>query len=113
MVFEITRLRLHIEAHTRKDKHESGHLIMKGTGKHQGRQQGCPTIEGRIIAMKNNGRDYNNQKKSNSRGKRHTEGNQEKHDKRKRSNPSIKKEGQFNLGRRRNRLHGWKNLCAK
>ena len=74
MVLEITRLQLHIEAHTRKDKHESGHLITKGAGRHQGRQQGCSTIEERIIAMKDNGRDYNDQKKSNSRGKRHTEG---------------------------------------
>ena len=86
---------------------------MKGAGRHQGRQQGCPTIEGRIMAMKDNGRDYNDQKKSNSRGKQHTEGDQEKHNKRKRSNPSIKKKGQFNLGRRQNRLHGWKDLCAK
>ena len=37
MVFEITRLRLHIEAHTGEDKHESGHLITKGAGRHQGR----------------------------------------------------------------------------
>ena len=78
---------------------------MKGIGRHQGRQQGCPTIEGRIMAMKNNSRDYNDQKKSNSRGRQHTEGDREKHNKRKRSNPS--------LGRRRNRLHGWKDLCAK
>ena len=74
MVFEITRLRLHIEAHTGEDKHKSGHLITKRAGRHQGRQQGYPTIEGRIMAMKDNGRDYNDQKKSNSRGKRHTEG---------------------------------------
>ena len=58
------------------------------------------------MAMKDNDRDYNDQKKSHSRGKRHTEGNQEKHNKRKRSNPSIKKEGRFNLRRRQNRLHG-------
>ena len=112
MIFEITRLRLHI-THTREDKHESGHLIMKKAGRHQGRQQGCPTIEGRIMATKDNGRNYNDQKKSNSRGKQHTKGDQEKHDKRKRSNPSIKKEGWFNLGRRQNRLHGWKDLYAK
>ena len=42
---------------------------MKGTDRHQVRQQGCPTIEGRIMAIKDNGRDYNDQKKSNSRGK--------------------------------------------
>ena len=113
MVFEITRLRLHTEAHTGEDKHESGHLITKGTGRHQGRQQGCPTIEGRIMATKNNGRDYNDQKKSNSREKRNTEGDQKKCDKRKRSNPSIRKKGWFNLGRRQNRLHEWKDLCAK
>ena len=42
---------------------------MKGAGRHQGRQQGCPTIEGRIVATKNNGRNYNDQEKNNSRGK--------------------------------------------
>ena len=47
---------------------------MKGTGRHQRRQQGCPIIEGRIMAMKDNGRDYNDQEKNNSRGKQHTEG---------------------------------------
>jgi len=59
MVFEITRLRLHIEVHTGEDKHKSRHFITKGVGRHQGRQQGCPTIEGRIMATKDNGRDYN------------------------------------------------------
>jgi len=69
MVFEITRLRLYIEAHTGEDKHENRYLIMKGAGRYQGRQQGCPIIEGRIMVMKDNSRDYNDQKKSNSRGK--------------------------------------------
>ena len=113
MVFEIIRLQLHIEVHTRENKHESGHLITKGAGRHQGRQQGCPTIKGRIVAMKNNSRDYNDQEKNNSRGKQHTEEDQEKHDKRKRSNPNTRKKGWFNLGRRWNHLHGWKNLCAE
>ena len=70
MVFEITRLQLHIEVHTGENKHESRHLIMKGAG----RQQGCPTIKERIVATKNNSRDYNDQEKNNSRGKQHTKG---------------------------------------
>ena len=69
MVFEITRLQLHIKTHTGEDKHESRHFIIKRTGRHQGRQQGCPTIEGRIMTIKDNDRDYNDQKKSHSRGK--------------------------------------------
>ena len=80
---------------------------MKGTDRHQRRQQGCPIIEGRIMAMKDNGRDYNDQEKNNSRGKQHTEGDQWKHDKKKRSNPSTRKKGWFNLRRR------WKNLCTE
>ena len=48
MVFEITRLQLHIKTYTRKDKYKSRHLIIKGTGRHQRRQQECPIIEGSI-----------------------------------------------------------------
>ena len=73
MIFEITRLWLHAKTYTREDKHESGHLITKEASRHQRRQQGCPTIEGRIIATKDNGRDYNDQEENNSRGKRNTE----------------------------------------
>ena len=69
MVFEITRLQLHIKAYTRENKHKSGHLIMKEAGRHQGRQQGCSTIGRRIMATKNNSKDHNDQEKNNSRGK--------------------------------------------
>ena len=85
---------------------------MKGTGQHKRRQQGCPIVERRIMATKDNSRDHDDQEE-NSRGKQHIEGDQKKHDKRERSNPGIRKEGQFNLGRRRNHLHGWKDLCTE
>ena len=68
MVFEVTRLQLHTETYTRKDKHEGGHFIMKETGRHKRRQQGCPIVKRRIVATKNNSRDHNDQEK-NSRGK--------------------------------------------
>ena len=42
---------------------------MKEAGRYQRRQQGCPTIEGRIMATKDNGKDYNDQEENNSRGK--------------------------------------------
>ena len=86
---------------------------MKGAGKYQRRQQGCPTIEGRIMATKDNGKDYNDQEENNSRGKRNTEEDQEEHNKKKRSDPSTRKKGWFNLERRQNHLHGWKDLYAK
>ena len=86
---------------------------MKGAGRHQGRQQGCPTIERRIMATKDNGRDHNDQEENNSRGKRHTEGDQKKHDKRKRNNPSTRKKGRFNLGGRWSGVHGRKSLYAE
>ena len=48
---------------------------MKGTDRHQRRQQGCPINEGRIMAMKDNGRDNNNKKKNDSRRKQYTQEN--------------------------------------
>ena len=48
---------------------------MEGASRHQGRQQGCPTIKRRIMAMKNNSRDHNDQKGNNSRRKQYTQGN--------------------------------------
>ena len=62
--------------------------------------------------MKGNSRNHDNQKE-NSRGKQHIEGDQKKHDKRERSSPGIGEERQSNLGRRQNRLHGWKDLCTE
>ena len=69
MVFEITRLQFHVEVYTRKNKYESRHFIMEGASRHQERQQRCPTIKRRIMAIKNNGRDHNDQKKNNNGGK--------------------------------------------
>ena len=37
---------------------------MEGSSRHQGRQQGCPAIKRRIMAMKNNSGDHNNQKEN-------------------------------------------------
>jgi len=39
---------------------------MERTGEHQRRQQGCLTPKGRIMAMKDNSRDHNDQKKNNN-----------------------------------------------
>jgi len=69
MVFEVTRLRFHIKAHTGENEHKSRHLIMKGADRYEGRQQGCPTIERRIMATKDNGRDHNDQEENNNRRK--------------------------------------------
>ena len=69
MVFKITRLQFHTEIYTGEDEYKSGHLIKEGASRHQGRQQGCPVTKRRIIAMKDNSRDYNNQKKNDSRRK--------------------------------------------
>ena len=112
MVFEVTKLRLHTETHTGEDKHKGRHFIIKGTGQHKRRQQGCPIVKRRVMATKDNGRNHNNQKE-NSRGKQHIGGDQKKHDKRERSSPGIGEERWSNLGRRRNHLHGWKDLCTK
>ena len=68
MVFEVTRLQLHTETYTGKDKHEGRYSITERTGQHKRRQQGCTIIKRRIVAMKDNGRDHNDQKED-SRGK--------------------------------------------
>ena len=64
------------------------------------------------MAIKDNSRNYDDQKE-NSKRKQHIEGDQKKHDKRERSSPGIGEERQFNLRRRQNHLHGWKNLYTK
>ena len=37
---------------------------MEGSSRYQGRQQGCSAIKRRIMTMKNNGRDHNDQKEN-------------------------------------------------
>ena len=113
MVFEITRLQFHIEAHTRKDKYESRYPIKERASGHQRRQQGCPVIEREIMAIKDNGRDHNDQEENNNERRRYTQGNQKKHNKREGSCSSIEERGQSNLGRRWSGIHGRKNLCTK
>ena len=98
--------------YSQEDKYKSRHSIKEGASRHQRGQQGCPAIERRIVAAKNNGRDHNDQEKNNSREKQHIQGNQEEHNKRERSCSSIE-ERQPNLGRRWSGLHRRKNLYAK
>ena len=66
MVFEIIRLRFHTEIYTKEDKYKSEHPIKEGASRHQRRQQGCSAIERRIMAMKNNSRDHNDQEENDS-----------------------------------------------
>ena len=75
MVFEITRLWFHAETYTGKDKYESRHLITEGSSRHQERQQGCLAIKRRIIAIKDNSGDHNDQKKNHNRRKQYTQEN--------------------------------------
>ena len=75
MIFEITRLQFHTEAYTSEDKYESRHLIMEEASRYQGRQQGYPAIKRRIMAMKNDSRDHNDQKKNNNGEKQYTQEN--------------------------------------
>ena len=42
---------------------------MEGASRYQGRQQGCLAIKRRIMAMKDNGRDHNDQEENNNRRK--------------------------------------------
>ena len=63
MVYEITRLQFHTETYTGEDEYKSKHLIKEGASRYQGRQQGCPVTKRRIMAIKDNSRDHNDQKK--------------------------------------------------
>ena len=113
MVFEVTRLQLHTMPYSWKDEYESEYPVKKRNSGYQRRQQGCLAIEEKIMAAKDNGRDHNDQEENNSRRKQHTQGNQEKCNKRERSCSSTKEGGQPNLGRRWSDLHRRKGLCTK
>ena len=65
------------------------------------------------MAAKDNSRNHNDQEKTNSRGKQHTQRNQEKHNKRERSCSSTKERGWPNLERRQSGVHGRKSLCTE
>jgi len=113
MVFEITKLRFYTETYTGKNEYESRHPIKEGASGYQRRQQGCPAIERRIMAVKDNSRDHNDQEKNDSRRKQYIQENQEKHNKRERSCSSTEERGRSNLGRRWSGLHKRKGQYAK
>jgi len=69
VVFKVTGLWLYAETYTGKDKYKDIHSFKERTSEYQRGQQGCSTPEGRITAMKDNSRDYNNKKKNDSRRK--------------------------------------------
>ena len=53
MVSQVVRLWLHFMIHSRKDKHESGYFVKKGSSRHQRRQQRYQNTQGQIIEKKN------------------------------------------------------------
>ena len=63
MVPQVTRLRFHIETYTGKDKHKGRHTFKKRSSEHQGRQQRRSTLEGQVVATKDNSRSHNNERK--------------------------------------------------
>ena len=96
-----------------KDKYKGRYPVKKRNSGYQRRQQGCPVIERKIIAAKDNGRNHNDQEENNSRRKQHTQRNQEKYNKRERSCSSTKEREWPNLGRRQSGLYRRKGLCTK
>ena len=62
MVLEVTRLRLYVEAYTRKDRHEGRHPIKKGSSKYKRRQQRCSITKEIIMDKDNNSRNYDARK---------------------------------------------------
>jgi len=75
VVFKVTRLQLYIETYTGKDEYEGRYSFKKRTSEHKGRQQRCLTPEGRIMATKDNSRDYNDKKEDKSRRRQYTQRN--------------------------------------
>ena len=67
VVPKVARLRFYTETYTRKDKYEGRYPFKKRSSEHQGRQQRCSTLEGQTMAMKDNSRDYNDERKQNKR----------------------------------------------
>jgi len=73
MVFKVTRLQLYVEIYTRKDKYEDRYFFKKGISEHKGGQQRYLTSGGRIMAMKDNSRDYNDKKEEEDRKRQYTQ----------------------------------------
>jgi len=74
VVFKVIELRLYAETYTGKNEYKDRHSFKERTSEYQRGQQGCSTSEERIIAMKDNSRDYNDKKEDNSRRKQYTQG---------------------------------------
>ena len=75
VVFKVTELWLYTETYTMKDKYKGRHSFKERTSEYQRGQQGCSTPEGRIMATKDNSKDYNDKKEDNGRRKQYTQGN--------------------------------------
>jgi len=69
MIFKVTILWLHTTTYSRRDKHESRHIIKKESSRYERRQQGCRIAQGQVIDKKSNHRSRcgYNQKKPNKR----------------------------------------------
>ena len=65
------------------------------------------------MAMKDNNRDHNDERKQDKGRRRDSQGDQKKYNKGERSCSSIGKERRSNLGRRQSGIHGRKNLYTK
>ena len=65
------------------------------------------------MIVKDNSRNHSDQEENDSRRKQHTQRNQEKRNKRKRSCSSTKERGWPNLEKRQSGLYGRKSLCTK
>ena len=72
VVFKVTGPQFYTETYTRKDKYKGRHSFKERTSEYQRGQQGCSTPEGRIMATKDNSRDYNDKKEDDSRRKQYT-----------------------------------------
>ena len=73
MILEVTRLRLYIEAYTRKDKYKDRHPFKKESSKYERRQQRYPITKGTIMDKENDSRNYDARKKDDNRQVRHNQ----------------------------------------
>ena len=65
MVSKVARLQFHTEVYTGKNKYEGRYSFKERSSEHQGRQQRYSTLEGQIMATKDNSRGYNNERRQN------------------------------------------------
>ena len=69
MVFKVTGLQFYTETYIGKYKYKGRHSFKERTSEYQRGQQGCSTLQGRIMVTKDNSRDYNDKKEDDSRRK--------------------------------------------